>query len=176
MRHNTNTEHDLLITTHYWLGDKYYELGKKDLAYAHYEKVLAIDPYDVGTLNNYAYYLSLEEDSLDYAEEMGTRLLEVEPNNPTYLDTYAWILYKQGKFTQAQIYIDKTLETADKEDYDSAVLFDHAGDIYLAIGEKQKACLHWIKALELTTEPSERKAIHKKIKRYARPPISIPKL
>lgn len=176
LQHNTNTEHDLLITTHNWLGDKYYDLGKKELAYEHYEKVLAIDPYDVSTLNNYAYYLSLEEDSLDYAEEMGTRLLDIEPNNPTYLDTYAWILYKQGKFTQAQIYIDKTLEAADKEDYDSAVLFDHAGDIYLALGEKQKACLHWIKALELTTEPSERKAIHKKIKRYARPPISIPKL
>ncbi len=176
LRYNSNNDDELLPTIHNWLGDKYFEIGKKQLAYEHYEKALAIDKYDVGALNNYAYYLSLEEERLDYAEELGQRLLEVEPNNPTYLDTYAWILYKQKKTVEAKTYIDKTLEAADKEDYDSAVLFDHAGDIYLANGESQTACLHWIKALELTIDPDERKAIHNKIKRYALPPISVPKL
>lgn len=176
LKNNKDEDTDLHVDVYNYLADCYFEINESQKAFAYYEKTLAIDSFNVQALNNYAYYLSLRDERLDYAEELAIRMLKAEPNNPTYLDTYAWILFKQEKYTQAQIYIDKTLEHADKEDYESSVLFDHAGDIYLACGEKQKACIHWIKAFELTQDPDERKTIHKKIKRYARPPIKIPQL
>jgi len=42
-------------------------------------------------MNNYAYYLSEEKTDLKKAEKMSAKAVEKEPNNSTYLDTYAWI-------------------------------------------------------------------------------------
>ena len=173
---NADASDELLPDVYGMLGDSYHELGEKELAFEAYEKCIALDPYHALSLNNYAYFLSLEGKQLDRAEELALRVLEIEPNNPTYLDTYAWVLYLQEKYTQAKIYIDKTLKELGDDEAGNETLFDHAGDIYLKCDLRKEACMYWIKAFELTTDTEERRAIHKKIKRYASPPIKIPKL
>jgi tetratricopeptide (TPR) repeat protein len=81
---------------------------------------------------------------------MSRRSLEKEADNYTYLDTYAWILFKQKKYTEAQEYIDKALAImGDNIEANDATIIEHAGDIYAKIGQKERAVEFWQQAAEL---------------------------
>jgi tetratricopeptide (TPR) repeat protein len=102
---------------------------------------------------------------LNDAEKMSEQTIKAEPNNPTYLDTYAWILFRQHRYQEAKTYIDRTLEN----DPDSAaVMLEHAGDIYYHAGDKEKALQLWQKALDNfddnTGTPEEKALLTRKIK------------
>jgi tetratricopeptide (TPR) repeat protein len=118
---------------------------------AAYEKVLSIDPDNALALNNYAYYLSVRGERLDYALEMSKRSLVDNPDNASYLDTYGWILFKLKKYEDARDYILKSL----KANPNSAVVNDHLGDVYDAMGDRTNAMKYWRKAYELAPDNSE---------------------
>lgn len=128
------------------LGDSYYRRGEKELMYEAYDKAIELNSSNWGTLNNYAYYLSVDRKELDKAEEMSYQAIKAEPQNPTFLDTYAWILFQKGEFEQARIYIDEALK---HETEPSAAIQEHAGDIYYKLGEVDLALTFWKKASEL---------------------------
>ena len=125
------------------MGDLYYALEEKAKAYAAYDSSLVHNPNNINTLNNYAYFLSEERQNLDKAEEMSYRTVKAEPNNSTYLDTYSWILFEKGKYTEARIYIEQALKNGGDS---SQVILEHCGDIYYKLGDKQKALEYWKKA------------------------------
>lgn len=125
------------------LGDIYHQKGRAVEAYAAYDSSLVYNPDNIGTLNNYAYYLSIEKKNLDKAEEMSYRTVKAEPDNDTYLDTYAWILFEKGRYTEARIYIEQALRNGGEK---SRVIMEHCGDIYYMLGEKDKALEYWKKA------------------------------
>lgn len=151
------------------MGDLLYDCGRKEEAYASYDSCLVYRDDNVSCLNNYAYYLSLEEEQLDKAEEMSYRTIKIEPDNKTYLDTYAWILFMQGRYTEARIYIDKVVEeetegggrSASEGDAVSADVLEHAGDIYFKCGDTEKALRYWKEAV---AKGSTREVLKKKIK------------
>ena len=118
---------------------------------------------NVQVLNNHAYYLSMQNTRLDRAAEMSLKTLKEEPTNATFLDTYAWILFLQKRYDEAKAYIDLTLAN-DKDP--SNVLWEHAGDIYLMTGDKQKAVEYWQKAIESGGDKAqlERKIKTRKLK------------
>ena len=123
-------------------------------AYAAYDSALVYKEDNIGALNNYAYYLSLERQHLDKAEEMSYRTVLAEPNNGTYLDTYAWILFEKGKYVEARLYIDQALQSEDGSQ--SSVVVEHAGDIHFMNGDQQRAVELWKQAEELAKqEPKE---------------------
>ncbi len=127
------------------MGDIYHQKGIEDKAFAAYDSCLQWKEDNIGCLNNYAYYLSVKNIRLDDAEKMSLRTIKAEPDNPTYLDTYAWILFQQHRYDEAVTYIDRTL----KNDADSSsVMLEHAGDIYYKAGHQDKALEFWQKALE----------------------------
>lgn len=128
------------------MGDLYHMKKMSSEAYAAYDSSLVYNPDNVLTLNNYAYYLSVERKELDKAEEMSFRTVKAEPANGTYLDTYAWILFEKGKYAEAKLYIDSAMENGGKE---SDVVVEHCGDIYYLNGDKDAALEYWQKALEL---------------------------
>lgn len=146
------------------LGDLLHEAGRADEAFAAYDKSLALDSNNAPCLNNYAYFLSLENRELERAESMSRRTIELEPENATYLDTYAWILYQQKKYRQALIYIEQTLLHADEEDL-SAIVLEHAGDIYFRCGQSAKALKYWKKALQEAEEPADIRRLKLKTQR-----------
>lgn len=134
------------------MGDLYHLKKMNAEAYAAYDSALVYKDDNIGALNNYAYYLSLEKKDLDKAEEMSYRTVKAEPNNATYLDTYAWILFEKGKYTEARIYIDQAIQQGTDK---SSVVVEHCGDIYYHCGEKDKALEFWKEAEKLATEATE---------------------
>lgn len=132
------------------MGDLYHIKKMNAEAYAAYDSALVYKPDNIGALNNYAYYLSVERKQLDKAEEMSYRTVKAEPTNGTYLDTYAWILFEKGKYVEAKIYIDQAMQTDGAK---SAVVVEHCGDIYYMNGEREKALEYWQQAEQLSQEP-----------------------
>ena len=104
------------------LGDIYQKEGRINDTYTAYDSCLVYKPDHVTCLNNYAYFLSEEGKDLKKAEKMSYRAISAEANNPIYLDTYAWILYKQKRYDDAKAYIDMAMEyLKDGEDPDGEI-------------------------------------------------------
>ncbi|MDF1673332.1 MAG: tetratricopeptide repeat protein [Vicingaceae bacterium] len=108
-----------------------------------YEEALKIDPKNIYVLNNYSYYLSLRGENLDRAEELSALCNEVEPDQFNYQDTYAWILYKQGKYVQAKEWLEKAVKGGGGK---NAVILEHLGDTYAKLNDMTKALEFWNKA------------------------------
>lgn len=143
-------------------ADLFHQLGRKEEAYAAYDSVVLYDSNNLLARNNYAYFLALDGKRLDYAEKLSRRTIEAEPQNATYLDTYAWILFQRKAYEQARVYIDSTLQ------YDTtptATLYEHAGDIYFRTGAIQEAVAFWRKALKKQPTKADRRRILRKIQR-----------
>lgn len=130
-------------------GDVFYRMGKHADAFLQYDSALVYNKDNVLCLNNYAYYLSLRNEYLDKAEEMSYRTIKAEPDNRTYLDTYAWILFMQAKYEQAQEYMDKVVPRDSSEQflmtdlYTSTAILEHAGDIAWMNGDAERATYLW---------------------------------
>jgi tetratricopeptide (TPR) repeat protein len=146
------------------MGDIMHQKGMDREAFAAYDSCLQWKDDNIGCLNNYAYYLSEKDIRLDEAERMSFRAIKAEPNNATYLDTYAWILFRQKRYDEAKAYIDLTLQN----DTDSAsVLLEHAGDIYYHTGDTERAVTLWQQALQRADDAPDsprRKVLIRKIK------------
>lgn len=142
------------------VGDLNYHLGNKEVAFENYEKALKLNPQNLGVLNNYSYFLSVNGEKLDRAEQMSGITVKAEPTNATFLDTYGWVLFKQGAYTMAKIYIENAVKYS--EDDPSAEVLEHYGDVLYKVGEKEEALEQWKKAKELG---GDSKTLEKKIKR-----------
>lgn len=103
----TNTE--ALSSYHQTRGDMLYKLNLTDSAFAEYEVALEYDPMNAGAQNNAAYFMACENVNLDRAREMIENAVASDPTNPTYLDTYAWVLFKQKDYPSARLQIDLAL-------------------------------------------------------------------
>ena len=143
---------DLASDFYAMMGELLYKKGMMREAFAAYDSCLVWKEDNINCLNNYAYYLSELGEQLERAEQMSYKTIKAEPKNATYLDTYAWILFKQGRYAEAKIYIDQTLQN-DPEP--SAVLLEHAGDIYAHCGEMEQALDYWKQALDKSSADSE---------------------
>ena len=141
------------------IGDLNYFIGNEQAAFESYDKALQLNPQNLPVLNNYSYYLSLDKRDLDRAEQMSGITVKAEPLNPTYLDTYGWILYEQGSYIMAKIYIEKAIEY---EVEPSAEVYEHYGDVLFKTGEEEKAIEQWKRAKELG---GDSKDLKRKIRR-----------
>lgn len=152
----------LLADFHGQIGDLYYHLGKHDSAFTTYEKALKFDPNNVGVLNNYSYFLSLAKKDLSKAELMSSRAVKADPTNPTYLDTYGWVLFVQGAYTISKIYLEDAIKySKEKGEELSSEVLEHYGDVLFKTNEPEKALEYWIKAKE--KGDSDSKTLDRKI-------------
>ena len=128
------------------IGDCYYSLKDKKTAFQFYDESLKLDELNLIVLNNYSYYLSLENTNLAKAEKMISKCVELEPGNSTYLDTYAWVMFKMKRFYEAKYLIERAIDNGGDT---SDVILEHYGDILFMNGDKEGAVLQWEKALKL---------------------------
>lgn len=136
------------------MGDILHQKGQSREAFIAYDSCLVWKEDNIGCLNNYAYYLSELGEQLDKAEQMSYRTIKAEPKNATYLDTYAWILFMQKRYSEAKIYIDQTLQY---DNDSSSVLLEHAGDIYYQAGDTVQALSYWQQALNRVDNEKDNK-------------------
>ena len=149
---NEKSDKNIVSDFYAILGDIYSTKEMKAEAYAAYDSALVYNPNNIATLNNYAYYLSVERKNLDKAEEMSYRTVKAEPENATYLDTYAWILFEKERYTEARIYIEQAMRNGGDT---SQVIVEHCGDIYYMLDEKEKALEYWKKAEGMDPSPDD---------------------
>jgi len=122
----------------------YLKLGKPNLMEKRIQQSLKYLPNDLSLLNSFAYQFAEENYNLKQAEKWIKKVYENTQVNSAYADTYAWILYKQGRYREAKDEIDLALSLERK---DSAEILLHAGDIYLKLGYRSKAIEFWQKSL-----------------------------
>lgn len=144
---NTDPQNTILLSEFYsQKGNLYYEIGKTDSTFINYDLALSYNPQNLGVLNNYGYYLSLLKKDLDRAEQMSSITVKAEPTNPTYLDTYGWILFEQGAFQMAKIYLENAVKYSEEKGDISSEVLEHFGDVLYKTDEPDKALEYWIKA------------------------------
>ena len=143
------------------LGDSYNatrEYSKSDKAF---EDALAFNPENEAVLNNYSQSLASRKENLDKAEKMSSALIKNNPENPTFLDTHAWVLYLRQKYKEAKRVIEKAISTGKA----NATHFEHYGDILYQLGDVDGAVKQWEKARGLNAKSDilNRKIANRKI-------------
>ncbi len=146
------SDSDLLVIIDSFIGDSYHNLKNNEKAYEAYDRILRYKPDEISVLNNYAYYLSLDDKDLERALQMSEKTIKAEPKNATYLDTYAWILYKLGRYQEAKKYMEKVFKH-DKNP--QGVNYEHLGDILYKLGDTKNALKNWKKAEKAGGEVSQ---------------------
>ena len=157
---NDKSSSDIVSDFYCIMGDILFKKGKATEAFAAYDSCLQWKPDNISCLNNYAYYLSLNNQNLKKAEEMSVKTIQAEPTSTTYLDTYAWILFLEGRYEEAKMYIDQAISN-DSTDESSADVYEHAGDIHAMAGDIDKAVEYWKQAQK---RGGESKILARKIK------------
>ncbi|MCF8331505.1 MAG: tetratricopeptide repeat protein [Bacteroidales bacterium] len=142
----------LKVDFYSYLGDNYHQLGKYDESDDAYEKALQLDPDNNYVLNNFAYYLSLRKENLSKALEMSKKVTVQYPDNATYLDTHAWVLFQMGHYDKALRVFKKAM---DNGGYKSAEILEHYADCLFMNGQKEKAVQFWKKALNKNPENNQ---------------------
>lgn len=124
------------------LGDAYNAIEEYDLSDESYENSLSINPDNPMVLNNYSYYLSLRSKDLEKAQKLSKKCIGLAPDQPTYEDTYGWILYKLERYVEAEIWLKKAV----MGEGNSSVILEHYGDVLYQVNRPQEALEYWIKA------------------------------
>jgi len=109
-----------------------------------FDKALALDPENFQLMNNYAYYLALRNENLTKAGLLISTAAKALPSDDSIADTYAFVLFKQGKYDLARIWIEKALAN---NGANNSVYLEHYGDILFFLGEQDKAVLQWQKSI-----------------------------
>lgn len=126
------------------LGDTYHSLGRDLESDSAYEHSLKLDPENAYVLNNYSYYLSLRKANLARAKQMSAYSNKLDPDNDSFMDTYAWILFQLGEFPEAKTFQERAVLKSPK----NPTLLEHYGDILIQLGDSGKAVEYWRKAKE----------------------------
>ena len=147
-----------LASLYSFMAEVYHSNKQDEFSDKAFDKAIALDPDNAVALNNYAYFLSERGVKLDDAEKMSKKSLDLKPGEANYLDTYGWIMYKKGDYEKAKVFVKRAIELfGDRAD---APLFNHLGNIYYKLNNKDKAIINWKIAKEKGTDDPE---IDKKI-------------
>jgi tetratricopeptide (TPR) repeat protein len=143
------------------LGDAYNAVKNYEQSDKAYEEALSFNANNSVVLNQYSYFLALRKQNLEKAEKMASTLVKNNPDNPTFLDTYAWVLYMREKYKEAK----KTIERAVNSGNANATHLEHYGDILYKLGEIDAAVKQWERArgLNANSETLIKKIANRKI-------------
>ncbi len=127
------------------LGDNAQADLRFEDAIGYYKRSIKANDQNATPLNNYAYLLSELNRELPTAARLSSKANELNPRNPIFLDTEAWILYRMGEYEAARELMKQVIML---EPNAEGEIFLHYGDILAALGEKNMAILYWRKALQ----------------------------
>ena len=118
-----------------------------------YDQLIDNDPKDAQAFNNYAYSLVERNKDLKRALIYAKKAVELEPKNPSYLDTIGWAYFKMDDLKRAKKYIRQSIEIQD----DNSVVLEHFGDILMKSNDSVNALFYYKKAFQFDNENQELK-------------------
>ena len=118
-----------------------------------YDQLIDNDPKDAQAFNNYAYSLVERNKDLKRALVYAKKAVELEPKNPSYLDTIGWAYFKMDDLKRAKKYIRQSIDIQD----DNSVVLEHFGDILMKSNDSVNALFYYKKAFEFDNENQELK-------------------
>jgi tetratricopeptide (TPR) repeat protein len=127
------------------MGDLKYRMKDFVSSYGFYEEALKISPEEPLILNNYAYFLAEGGGDLKKALKMAEMVMEKEGDNDTYIDTYAWVLYKLGRYRDAYRAMMKIFSRENERDPE---ILEHMGFIMKAMDNCTEAVVYWRSSIE----------------------------
>ena len=127
-------------------AEVFYRMNNFSEAFKTFEEALKVAPNDMIILNNYAYYLAEHDMELKKAGAMSRRVIEQEKDNATYLDTYAWVLFKKGKTKAAAKIMEQVIAQGSNL---SAEHYEHYGFILKKLKKCKQAVENWEIAIKL---------------------------
>ena len=147
----------LELNFYLYLAESFHALNNDKKSDLYFDKYLSLDSTNAYLLNNYAYYLSKRVDKLNKAFGLSLKSIEIEPLNPSFLDTYAWIYYLKMDFKNALFYIEKAYKYGGST---NSVICEHFGDIYLKNDRVGDAIEKWQESFKLNkSNPTLKKKI-----------------
>ncbi|MCK5136860.1 MAG: tetratricopeptide repeat protein [Bacteroidales bacterium] len=132
-------------------AEAYYRLNDFQKSDSLFELLIIEEPENYLVMNNYSYYLAERGEKLKMALKWSGNVIKNNPDNATYLDTYAWVLFKLEEFEEAEKYILNALEKGGENDPE---VNEHAGDIQMALKSFEIAKSYYLKAIILGGEKS----------------------
>jgi tetratricopeptide (TPR) repeat protein len=145
--------------TQFALADLYNDSGRTADAERTLRQLLSMEPANADALNYLGYMLAERRQQLDEAVRLVKRALEIEPDNPSFLDSLGWAYYQQGKMEDAERYLTPAATKLPK----NSIIQDHLGDVLARRGKSQDAIVAWQRALDGDGDDLDRAAVQKKI-------------
>ena len=136
----------------YRLGLIYDRMEHRDQAMIMMEKVISKDPEHADALNFLGYTLAEQGRDLERAQLLIESALKVKPDNGYFVDSLAWVYFKQGKNTLAWQEIRRAVQLVDSD----PVIWEHYGDIARAMGFISRAREGYANSLDLEGENAEK--------------------
>ena len=125
------------------IGNSYYGKEKFKISFDYYEMSIALDSNNFILLNNYSYYLALRKTNLERAEELMLKVIAKFPSNSTYLDTYGWVMFQLGAYSESEKFLFKAIINSDGQ---SGEILEHYGDVLYKLKKIVEANVFWNKS------------------------------
>ena len=147
-------------TYHFYLATVLEKQNKLEETIGSLKNAIKHNPKNAMAYNYLGYIYADNNINLDESISLIQTALEYSPSNGAYLDSLGWAYYRKGDFSLALERLLEAEEKLEKEKMPDPVVFDHIGDTYKKIGNKDKAVEYWKKAIQL----HKNEIIEKKIK------------
>jgi len=149
----------------YTLSNVYSQQGEHAKSEEQIRLVLEMDPDAPLANNKLGYQMAVRNVNLDEAERMIRRAIDVErtirrdadddDEKASYLDSLGWVLFRQGKLSEAREWLEKTIALPDGAD--DPTVWDHLGDVYAKLDLLAKAREAWQTSVKLYDTAPRRK-------------------
>jgi tetratricopeptide (TPR) repeat protein len=117
------------------------------MAIAEYKSLLEKMPNNTSVLNNLAYMLAEGDENIGDALKYAEKVYSLSPNDPGVLDTYGYVLYKNGKYTEALGHLNAALQYYGQNKlYIGWEVYEHLGLIKQALGDEFGAVMAYEQA------------------------------
>jgi tetratricopeptide (TPR) repeat protein len=126
-------------TVYFMRGAMYERIKKYDESEAAFRKAIELNGKNASALNYLGYMLADRNVRLDEAHDLIAKALDLDPENGAYLDSMAWVCFRQGKADQAEQLLIRALDRLGTD----PTVHDHLGDVYYKLGKTKEAIAQW---------------------------------
>lgn len=126
-----------------------------------FQALLQQYPDNAEALNYLGYMLADRGIKLEEALGLIQRAVSIQPDNPAFLDSLGWVLFRLGRAEQAESYLLRAAQGS----RDDATVLEHLGDVQAKLGQHADALKSYRRALE--RGPDHPEALKKKIRKLS---------